>query len=109
MYRLTESGYEPERAPQSLAWLRSLGFGGGLLLRLLGRACVDRRRARRGAGRALARPGGPGRPARRPPALRLDPVLLAEQRQHDLRLLLAEAGQLADPLQQLLAVLDPGP
>src|SRR5205814_1062892 len=41
--------------------------------------------------------------------LTVDSKAQAEQRHHDLRLLPAEAGQLADPLEQLLAVPGTGP
>src|SRR5690606_7714608 len=79
------------------------GLGRGLHLRLEGADLGERL----GSGDVGHRPVGallavlPGGLA---PALRPDSVLLAEQRDEDLGLLLAEAGQGVQPLEKLLAV-----
>src|SRR4051794_17443019 len=88
---------------------RRLGLLGGLLRLLLEGAHLGQRRR---AGDVRDR--SPGAllavlPRRLPPARRRDAVLLAEQRQEDLRLLRTEAGQLAQPAEQCGAVRDVGP
>ena len=97
------------RAPAPLRSARRLRGLGGLLLLLLERPHLGQR----------LRPGDVGDRAPRAleavvagglaPARRGDAVLLAEQGEEDLRLLRAEAGQLAQPLQQGRAVGGVGP
>src|SRR4051794_2719514 len=92
--------------PRSAAGARRLR---GLLLLLLEPADLGQRLRARDVGDRPARPllavGAGGLP----PTGRGDAVLLAQQREEDLRLLRAETGQLADPLAQRRAVRDVGP
>src|SRR5579859_1032034 len=79
------------------------GLGGGLDL-LLVRADLGEGVGVDDVGDGLVRAGRAVVSGCRTPSLGRDAVLLAEQGHHDLRLLLAETGQLADALQQLFAV-----